>query len=91
MPFWDFKPGRDDSFRSRLERARQEGFRTGAREGKLFKLGAGKEFDRQRAMDWLDAAIESGRVELEDQHAWEREIETWDMCCRIAFLLEIVT
>jgi hypothetical protein len=89
MPFLVFASRRHDSFQSRMERARNEGFLCGTREGKLFKLAVGKVFERQQGMDWLDTVIESGRAELEDQHAWKREVEAWDMSCRIAFLVEI--
>lgn len=82
-------PKRDDDFTSRLERARNEGFRIGSREGKLFRLAVGNAFEREQALDWLNSVVEDGRAELEDQHAWEREIEAWDMCCRIAFLVEL--
>jgi len=80
---------RDDSFRARLKRAKSEGFLCGSREGKLFKLAVGDAFEQQQALDWLSNVIDEGRSELLDQHAWEREVEAWDMCCRIAFLLEI--
>lgn len=73
----------------RMDRARNEGFLRGSREGKLFKLAVGKDFDRQQCLDWLNTVIDEGRSELVDQHAWEREIETWDMACRIAFWVEI--
>lgn len=73
-----------------MERARNEGFSRGSREGKLFKLAVSKVFDRQQALDWIDAVTEEGRADLADQHAWEREIEAWDMTCRIAFLVEIM-
>ena len=89
MPFLASKTGRADSFQARMQRARDEGFLRGAREGKLFKLSVGKVFDRQQALDWLDNVIDEGRSELADQHAWEREIEAWDMACRIAFLVEL--
>jgi len=89
MPFWIFRPRRDDDFTSRLERARNEGFRTGFREGKLFRLAAGQAFERVQALDWLDSVVEDGRAELEDQHAWESEIDAWDISCRIAFLVEL--
>jgi hypothetical protein len=90
MSFGVFGSRRDDSFQSRLGRAKEEGFLRGSSEGKLFKLAVGKAFDRQQALDWLDAVIEEGRSELADQHASEREVEAWDMCCRIAFLVELI-
>jgi hypothetical protein len=40
-------------------------------------------------MDWFDSTIDEGRVEPECQRATEREVEAWDMSCRIAFLVEI--
>src|ERR1700733_14062540 len=78
-----------DTFLSRMKRAKNEGFLCGSREAKLFKLAVGNAFTIERAMDWLDSTIDEGRVDLECQHATEREVEAWDMSCRIAFLVEI--
>jgi hypothetical protein len=52
-------------------------------------LAVGNAITRERAMDWLDSTIDEGRVEPECQRATEREVEAWDMSCRIAFLVEI--
>jgi myo-inositol catabolism protein IolC len=80
-----------DTFAARMQRARSEGYARGANEAELFKGAVGKViFERQQAMEWLNNAIEDGRAELESQHAWESEIEAWDMSCRIAFLVAIV-
>ena len=89
MPFPTFRRGQADTFRARMQRARNEGYSRGAREAKLFKLAVGKVFEREQALDWLSTAIVEGRAELEAQHALEREIEAWDMSCRIAFMVEI--
>lgn len=68
-----------------------EGYASGAREAALFKIAKGPiVYERQRALDWLNKAINTGRTDLQSQHALEREIEAWDMSCRIAFLVAIV-
>jgi hypothetical protein len=85
-----FEFDRADTFSSRMKRAKDEGYLCGSREAKLCKLAVGKAFTRDHAIDWLDSTIDEGRVELECQHATDREIEAWDMSCRIAFLVEIV-
>lgn len=82
--------GRVDTLEARLQRARHEGYARGTSEARLFKLAAGKDFGRPQALDWLGAAIDDGRTDLEAQHALGREIEAWDMSCRIAFLIAIV-
>jgi hypothetical protein len=84
-----FKIDRADTFLSRMTRAKNEGYLCGSREAKLFTLVVGNAFTRERAMDWLDSTVDEGRVVLECQHATEREIEAWDMSCRIGFLVEI--
>jgi hypothetical protein len=90
MPFPTFfRPSRTDTFQARMQRARSEGYSRGAREAKLFKFAVGKVFVREQAYDWLSTAIDDGRAELQAQHALEREIEVWDMSCRIAFMIEI--
>jgi hypothetical protein len=82
---------RPDTFAARMQRARSEGYARGATEAALFMRAVGKtNFGRQQAIDWLNKAIADGRAELESQHAWEREIEAWDMAGRIAFLVAIV-
>jgi hypothetical protein len=52
-------------------------------------LAVGKVFARESALDWLSTAIDDGRRELDAQHALEREVEAWDMSCRIAFMVAI--
>jgi hypothetical protein len=90
MPIPILKRGRADTFEARLQRVRNEGYARGTREARLFKLKVGKNFGRPQAHDWLGAAIHDGRTELETQHALEREVEAWDMSCRIAFMVAIV-
>jgi hypothetical protein len=89
MRFPTFKLGRTDTFQARVKRARDDAYSRGALEGKLFRLAVGKDFDRKQVLDWLNTVINDGRAELEDQHALEREVEAWDMSCRIAFMVEI--
>lgn len=81
--------GRSDTFAGRLARSREEGYLRGEQEAKLFRIATGKSFQPQQAWDWLNTVLEEGRTELEDQHAAEREVEAWDMSCRIAFLVEL--
>ena len=44
-------------------------------------------FQFHQVHDRLSEVIAKGRAELEAQHATDREIETWDVSCRILFLL----
>jgi hypothetical protein len=90
MPLQLHRPSRADTFSARIQRARDEGYSRGFAEGVLFRLAVGKTSDRGPALDWLDNVIEEGRTDLMDQHASGREVEAWDMSCRIAFLVEII-
>jgi hypothetical protein len=91
MLFTIFRSDRAHTFEARMQRARNEGYTTGAGEAQLFKIAIGNlVFEREQALDWLNAAIQKGRSELQSQHAFEREIEAWDMSCRIAFLVAII-
>jgi hypothetical protein len=90
MPFLRFRTGRALTFEARMQRARNEGYASGAREAELFKLASGKVSERDLALDWLNEAIPKGRADFESQHATEREVEAWEMSCRIAFLVAIV-
>ena len=74
----------------RMRRARKEGVLRSRREAKLFRLAVGAAADRATAIDWLNTAVSEGRAELEAQRALEREVEAWDMACRVAFMIEIV-
>ena len=85
-----FRQLRADTFTARIQRARSEGFACGSREGKLFRLAVGKVgFARDQVHGWLNTVVDDGRAELEAQHALDREIEAWDMSCRISFMVEI--
>jgi hypothetical protein len=88
MPLFTRSSGRPETFAARIRRAKSEGFACGAREGKLFRLAVGTSRGDQ-AYGWLNVVIDDGRAELEAQHALEREIEAWDMSCRIAFMVQI--
>jgi hypothetical protein len=68
-----------------MTRARDEAYLRGSQEAKMFRLATGGVCQRQQALDWLNTAIEDGRADLEAQHALEREIDRWDMSCRIMF------
>ena len=79
-----------DTFAARIHRAKQEGFACGSREGKSFRLAVKNAgYGRERVYVWLNSVVHEGRAELEAQHSLEREVEAWDMSCRIAFLVEI--
>src|ERR1700739_2550145 len=86
------KRTREDTYAARLRRARDEGDAFGVREASLCRAAcSGRQWDRQDALDWLNAAIQTDRVELEAQHALEHELELWDRACRIAFLVTVVS
>jgi hypothetical protein len=90
MSLFTRSSARLDTFAARIQRAKKEGFACGSREGKLFRLAVGKVgVARDQAHGWLNTVVNDGRAELEAQHALEREIETWDISCRIAFMVEI--
>lgn len=90
MPFFSvFRPARPHTVQARLQRARNEGYTSGAQQAKLFRLAGAGVYQREQALDWLGAAIDEGRAQLQDQHALEREIEAWDMSCRIMFMVQI--
>jgi hypothetical protein len=80
-----------DTFSARLARSRNEGYASGAHEAKLFRLAMAGAFQRHQALDWINTAIDAGRAELEIQRALEREIDAWDMSCRIMFMVVLAS
>ncbi len=85
-----FRQLRADTLTARIQRARSEGLACGSREGKLFRLAVGKVgFARDQVHGWLNTVVDDGRAELQAQHPLDREIEAWDMSCRISFMVEI--
>jgi hypothetical protein len=62
----------------------------GALEAMLFRVSrSGKAPDYYQALEWLQAVVDEGRSELETQRAFERELEAWEMSCRIAFMIRL--
>jgi hypothetical protein len=90
MPIPARSRGRTDALEAGLQKARNRGYTHGDREARLSRLATERGYGRQRALNWLRAAIDGGRAELQSQQAPEREIEAWDMSCRIAFMLAVV-
>ena len=71
----------DDALASRIARTREAGYARGASEARLMLLAVGRKIERRRALDWLNSAVQNGRIELQKQCAVDREIEAWDMSC----------
>jgi hypothetical protein len=46
-------------------------------------------FQREQTLDWLNTAVDDGRADRKPKHALEREIDAWDMSCRIMFIVQI--
>jgi hypothetical protein len=89
MPFASFRPAPPHTLEARMQRARNEGYVRGAREAKLFRLATPGAFQREQALDWLNTAVDDGCADLQAQRALEREIDAWDMSCRIMFMVQI--
>jgi hypothetical protein len=45
--------------------------------------------EKSQAIGWLNTVIEEGRADLRAQRAIDREINVWDMSCRIMFMVTI--
>jgi hypothetical protein len=73
----------------RMERTRNEAYKRGAHEAKVFRLATGDVYQREQALDWLNNAIYDGRSELGIQRALQDEIEAWDTSCRIMFWITL--
>jgi hypothetical protein len=82
---WCRSEARPDTLSERLARSRSEGYARGSQEAKLYRLATAGVLERRLALYWLNAAIEDGRADLEAQQALEREVNAWDMSCRIMF------
>lgn len=74
----------------RLERARAAGAARGSFEAKLYRISrSGNAPDYYQALEWLQAVVHEGRTELKIQHAFDREVDAWEMSCRISFLIRL--
>jgi hypothetical protein len=71
----------------RLDRLRQDAYRRGAEEARLFLSQAGSSFTYEDVRKRLDQIIAAGRSELEAKSIARQDIEAWDTACRIMFLL----
>jgi hypothetical protein len=72
-----------------MERARQSGYADGSQEARLMLIALGKQFERSKAIGWLNTAVEKGRADKLAQRAIGREIDAWEMSCRIMFVVTI--
>jgi hypothetical protein len=81
-------PKSHKSLAARMKRARQSGYADGDREAELMLLALGKQFEHSKAIGWLNIAVEKGRSRLSMQRI-DREIDAWEMSCRIMFLVKI--
>jgi hypothetical protein len=81
---------RISSLEASLQQARNRGYASGAFEARLFKSAVGKGYGRAQALAWLGGAVAVGRTDLASKRAQEREIDAWDLSCRIAFMVAIV-
>jgi hypothetical protein len=72
-----------------MERVRQSGYADGSREARVMLIALGKQFERSKAISWLNTAVEKGRADKWGQRAISREIDAWEMSCRIMFVVTI--
>jgi hypothetical protein len=66
----------DGLLASRIARTRGVGYPRGTSEARLMLRALGEKFERSRAVPWLNTAVQEGRVELQEQHAIDREIRS---------------
>jgi len=74
-----------------MERAQESGYTDGGREARLMLVALGKQFERSKAIGWLNTAVEKGRTDKLLQRAIDPEIDAWEMSCRIMFVVTITS
>jgi hypothetical protein len=84
---WAFREQK--SLAARLKRARRSGYDHGGREAKLMLVALGKRCERSQVISWLDRVIKQGRASLVEQGAVDREVDAWEMSCRIMFMVKV--